>query len=56
MEKFTRYFSGLSWEVEQGIKDTEKSKHCHAINSETISEGYGRTSIKVTFVDNTEGV
>jgi len=54
--EFIRYFNGLSWEVEQGIKDSLRTHHCKEVSREVISEGHGRTSVKVTFVDNTEEV
>ena len=51
MEKFTRYFAGLSWEIDQAIRETEKRKHCFMVECESMNEGrYGRTAVKVTFV------
>ena len=47
--QFTRYFAGLSWEIDEAIKDTEKKRHCTAVVCETINEGNGRKALKVKF-------
>ncbi len=50
MDKFTRYFAGLSWEIDEAIKETEKSRHCNVLFKEKLSEGrYGRVAVKCTF-------
>ena len=54
MPTFTRYFNGLPWEVEQGIRDTEKSKHALEMGREVISEGSAvapRLTVKVLFTE-----
>jgi len=61
MNTFTRYFAGLSWEIDDGVRETERTKHCKVLKQEITSEGYGRSAVKVTFVvpetnDSTEPV
>ena len=50
MTQFTRYFAGLSWEIDAAIKETEKTKHCFLVERRVMTEGnYGRTALKCTF-------